>query len=169
MSNKPSQSPQPQTTLGVPSVPHVQPTFISAYSPKLKVALTFPEQGREKQSFKDECDINNIMRRFQATGELTHLAQRPPLWGEIPELDFAGAMGMIVDARERFQQLPAVVRDRFNNDPAQLLAFVQDESNRAEAIKLGLIPAPEGPAKAPEAPPPVSPTGAPTPTAPSAS
>lgn len=137
------------------------PTFRTAYGPKLRVALTFPEQGREKQSFKDECDINNIMRRFQVTGEVTHLNQRPPMFGEVPDIDFAGAMSIVVDARERFQQLPATIRDRFNNDPGRLLEFIQNPDNREEGIRLGILQAPQATATPPAAPPPVSPTGAP--------
>lgn len=145
------------------------PRFLSAYSPKIRSQLQFPERGLEKQSFKDECDINNIMRRFQNTGVIDHLSQRPAMYGEIPELDFAGAMGIVVEARERFQALPAVVRDRFDNDPAKLLAFVQNPDNRDEAIKLGIVEPRQGTATPPAAPPPVSPTGAPPATPPSAS
>ena len=30
--------------------------------------IKFAEQGLTKQSFRDECDINNIMRKFERTG-----------------------------------------------------------------------------------------------------
>ena len=39
--------------------------------------------------------------------------------------------------------LPADLRKRFSNDPGQLLSFLENEDNRAEAIKLGLVNAPQ--------------------------
>lgn len=112
--------------------------FLHAYGPKRRISMTFPEQGVTKQSFKDECDINVIMRRFEATGELP-LNQRPMLFGDVPAIDFQGAMAVVVDARERFQALPAEIRDRFNNDPQRLINFLQEEKNRTEAEALGLV------------------------------
>lgn len=116
--------------------------FRHAYSPQYPVRLEFPPEGRTKQSFKDECDINNIMRRFELTGEISHLGARTPIFGDFPDMDFAQAMAVVTMARERFSELPAAVRDRFANDPGRLLAFLEDPSNREEAVKLGLVQAP---------------------------
>ncbi|AXH72089.1 MAG: internal scaffolding protein [Microviridae sp.] len=153
---KPTHNVQPQPPLGSDSsTPITQPHFISAYSQKIRSQLLFAEQGRTKQSFKDECDINIIMKRFAVTGELSHLSQAQPLWGDLPEIDFHGAMAVVVDARERFQTLPAELRDRFLNDPARLLAFVQDPANKEEGIKLGLFRKPEpAPSPTPQSAPP---------------
>lgn len=120
-------------TLNAPDLP-----FRHAYGVKRRVRMYFPEQGVTKQSFKDECDINNIMRRFEATGELP-FNQRPMLFGDVPAIDFQGAMSIVVDARERFHALPSEIRDRFANDPQRLITFLQDEKNRPEAEALGLV------------------------------
>ena len=48
-------------------------------------------------------------------------------------------------ADDAFMALPAAVRERFNNDPAELVDFVSDVNNRSEAIDLGLIPPPAKP------------------------
>ncbi|WNK12452.1 MAG: internal scaffolding protein [Microvirus sp.] len=112
--------------------------FINAYGPKRKVALTFPAQGRTKQSFKEECDINTIMNRFSRTGVLP-VTNRTPTYGDIADLDFQGAMDLVAAGREMFAALPSKVRERFANDPAKLLQFVQDPENGPEARKLGLL------------------------------
>ena len=39
--------------------------------------------------------------------------------------------------------LPAHLRARFENDPAQLIDFLGDENNRSEAEKLGLLEVPK--------------------------
>lgn len=135
--------------------------FRSAYGPKLKVTLDFKLPSRTKQSFKDECDINLIMARYEKTGLLEHINRGEPQYADLSELDFMSAMNMVAEAREVFAALPSKLRDRFANDPARLLAFLDNEDNRAEAITLGLVPPPPAaatppatpPAKAPDAPP----------------
>ena len=58
--------------------------------------------------------------------------------------DFQSAMEAVVRAQGAFNDLPANVRARFRNDPAEMLAFLEDGKNREEAVKLGLVsPPPE--------------------------
>ena len=45
-------------------------------------------------------------------------------------------------ANAKFMALPAIVRRRFDNDPAEFLDFMQNPANRDEGIKLGLIKEP---------------------------
>jgi len=40
---------------------------------------------------------------------------------------------------QSFRELPAEIRNRFRNDPEELLRFTENPQNRDEAIKLGLI------------------------------
>lgn len=131
------------------------PVFVTAYGPKQRSRVYFTLPDRAKQSFKAECDINVIMKRYEVTGQLDHLAQRPPIYGDVPALDFQQAMGLVVEAREQFALLPSAVRDRFSNDPARLLAFLEDPSNRDEGVRLGLLKAPvvSTPPATPPAPP----------------
>ena len=56
-------------------------------------------------------------------------------------VDYQDAYNMVVKAEEAFMTLPAAVRARFANDPAGIFAFLQDPSNRDEAVQLGLIAA----------------------------
>lgn len=103
---------------------------------------------RTKQSFKEEADINTIVRRFGLTGELPKDV-RMPVHGDFTNLpDFRAAQDALVSARESFQEMPANVRARFHNDAAEFIDFCSDKNNRDEAIKLGLVPRPEDPAKA---------------------
>jgi len=120
------------------------PTFITAYGPKNPVPLHFdPAEGRTKQEFKDECDIHVILKRYQETQTAEHINHRQAVFADVTQHDFQTAMNVLADARSAFASLPSHVRDRFNNDPAQLLAFVEDEDNAAEAAELGLL-SPEG-------------------------
>lgn len=143
-----SKPPTIDTNHSEPFHPYSHPQFVTAYGPHLRQKLTFALRDRTQQQFKDECDVNVIMRNYEVSGQLTHLAKKPLMWGDAPDLDFQGAMNQVVEARERFMDLPAKVRDRFNNDPGALLAFLGDEANRDEAEKLGLVNPVAGSARA---------------------
>lgn len=94
---------------------------------------------RAQQHMRDETDINVMIERFARTG----MPPAPPVPPEPADFDqvfdFQSAMNVIVEGREAFMSLPSKVRARFQNDPAQFLAFVHDDSNRLEAEALGLV------------------------------
>lgn len=101
-----------------------------------------------KQASKDECDINVMMARYQATGQFDNVNERPPQWGDVSNVQsYQDAQNLILDSARRFAALPAETRARFGNDPAQLLGFLNDDRNRDEAMELGLVdrPAPAAP------------------------
>jgi len=93
-----------------------------------------------QQQFANEVNINSIIGRYKTTGVLPEREGRP-VFGDFSNLtDFRTAQGIVAEANQAFQALPAVIRRRFNNDPAEFISFVEDEDNRKEAEKLGLVP-----------------------------
>lgn len=95
--------------------------------------------GRTKQAAKDECDINALMKRYQKTGQLP-AGMGTGRYGDFYGVDdYLQAQIVVKTAEIQFNSLPAVVRERFANDPAQLLTFVADPANLDEARKLGLL------------------------------
>jgi len=118
----------------------METTIIRHNSPRNRVQIIFPNKGRTKQSFKDECDINKIMAKYQKTGAIAHVNQHGANYGFATSLDFSEAMRLIKTAQDMFDGLPSSIRTRFANDPAQFLDFVQNADNKAEMQKLGLIP-----------------------------
>jgi phage internal scaffolding protein len=108
------------------------------------------------QSFKEECDINVIMERASRGAEIIDPMLVGNKVGEYMDIstapqDYMEAHNIMVDATNRFDELPARLRSRFSNDPLELLLFLQDEKNRAEGIELGLINKPVEPPAAPAA------------------
>jgi len=76
-----------------------------------------------QQHLKDEADINVIMRRFGVTGSMP---------GNLPGAvygDFSGISGwedaveLVERARGGFDSLPAAVRERFRNEPGEMVRF----------------------------------------------
>lgn len=116
--------------------------FVTAFGPKKRVSIETTGPSRTHQSFKDECDINNILANYQRTGVLRHQEMREANYGEFAEVDFHGAMQMTIDAQEAFMRVPSELRKRFHNDPGEFFAFVNDEANAAEMVELGLSHAP---------------------------
>lgn len=96
-----------------------------------------------KQSFAEEADINTIVRRFGLSGELP-VGARMPTYGDFALVnDFKTAMDALALANESFEAMPAAIRARFHNDPAEFVDFCSNDENIDEARKLGLVPAAE--------------------------
>jgi len=106
-----------------------------------ETGLTCPEPTLAQQNFKDECDINYIVRQFGLTGELPGKPLSPQYGDFTGVLDYHSAVNAVLAAQDSFMELPAQMRSRFNNDPAELIDFLDNEGNREEAIKLGLVAA----------------------------
>lgn len=95
-----------------------------------------------KKAFKDECDVNHIMRRFEKTGQLPVINRGTPLYGDYSEVPtYQDALNIVERAEQQFAGLPSVVRARFANDPAQFLNFANDPTNAEEMVKMGLATA----------------------------
>lgn len=97
--------------------------------------------GLTKQEFGAETDINNIMKRYNATGQFpVNMQTLQPVFGDVSQMgDFASALRRTHAAEEAFAELPADLRFRFRNDPELLVSFLHDDKNRAEAENLGLV------------------------------
>lgn len=106
-----------------------------------RVQLHFEGAGRTKQSFREECDINTIMRRYQSTGVIDPRMFREGVFADATGQDYQEAMLFIADAKAQFLDLPAEIRSRFENNPSKLLDFVHDPKNRDEAVQLGFLDA----------------------------
>lgn len=124
-----------------------------------------PQPSMTKQSFLEECDINNIVRDFTAHGMVTHINEKAAqgAFVDLPDsLDYQQALEIARAGQQAFDVLPAHVRKRFDNDPEKFLEFMGNPDNQEEMIKLGLAtrivtegpPAPPpNPAPEPPAPP----------------
>jgi len=95
-----------------------------------------------KQSFKDEVDINNILDKYSRTGVLPETRSAIGQYLDLTNLpDYQTALNTVIQADEMFDELPAQVRDRFKNDPINLIEFMKNDENYEEAVALGLLDA----------------------------
>lgn len=122
------------------------------------------DKSRTRQSEAKACDVNVIMARFEKTGVLP-VVNRQAFFADVSELgDYRSVVHNIRAAEDYFMSLPASVRARVDNDPAQFLDWVSNPDSRDELIQLGLLEADADPvtnepptaAAAAEPPPPPS-------------
>lgn len=109
----------------------------------MKVKKVFEKPSLTKQSFKEECDVNMIMQRFKKNAGVDFLSRYSGLMsGEFGDFsnvtDYRSAIEQVSRASSVFEQLPAQVRSRFENDPALFLDYCQDPSKHDELRSMGL-------------------------------
>lgn len=103
-----------------------------------ETGLVCDDDSLAVQSERDECDINTIVRRFGLTGVLPSGVRQPTYGDFVGVSDYQSALAVIESADESFYAMPADVRARFGNDPAQFVDFCSDPANLSEMRKLGL-------------------------------
>ena len=116
--------------------------FRSAYGDRDRLVFDTTGESMTKQSEKDRCDINRIVKGYQRNGVISHANGSQPSYGDATGVDFQEAMNLVVNAENSFMALPANVRSRFANDPAKFLEFTSNEDNLEEMYDLGLAARP---------------------------
>lgn len=121
--------------------------------------LTTPvgELSLTRQEFADECDVNHIMRGMERSGVINHLNPLSGSFGDFTGVsDYQTALHEVEAAQAEFDALPSRVRNRMANDPANLIAFMEDDANEDEARELGLLPDLDEQTAPPETTPPIT-------------
>lgn len=94
---------------------------------------------RTKQSFRDECDINKLMARYDKTG-IFPVGKEGYRFGDFSSVgDYQSSLNLVNHARDQFDNLSLEIRKRFNYNPALLLEFVSDPKNYKEGVELGIF------------------------------
>lgn len=105
-----------------------------------RVVTTVEGPSKTKQSERDACDINQIMKRFERTGILPEMIRKEPHYGDFSDpVTYQEALNLVIHTGEQFAALPAKIRARFENDPEQFLAFCSDAKNADEMADMGLM------------------------------
>lgn len=110
-----------------------------------RVQMHCTDCSRTRQEFKDECDLQKIIRRFSSTDEgMQALANAQGfISGRFEDVssvpDYQTACNLKMRADAIFEALPAALRKRFDHDPGKFLDFVDDPANIEELKSLGLV------------------------------
>ncbi len=92
--------------------------------------------GRTKQSFRDETDINQILKRAQKSGTISHMTKFQPRYGDFSNFDFLEAQVMLAKGGTIFDELPVELRREFNQSPAEFFDYVNDPANKERLAEL---------------------------------
>lgn len=97
------------------------------------------EPTMAQQNFKDECDINTIVRRFGVTGQIP-VPSIEPQFGDFSGVSsYHDAMNLLIDAQETFDAIPSDIRKQFDNDPGKFVDFTLNPDNRDQLKEWGLL------------------------------
>jgi len=108
------------------------------------------EPSKTKQEFKDDCDINRILAKYQRTGALSHYAKYAATYGDFSSCDYQTAQNTILRAEKMFAELPSSIRNLVAT-PNGFLDFVQNPANAEKMRELGLTNTPSSPIVPPPA------------------
>lgn len=116
-----------------------------ARSPQLWMPYDFSEGDRTVQDFRNECDINEIMARWERKQTVVHVNPNSPQYGDFCDVgEYLDALNRVKAAQQAFAALPSRIRDHVGNDPAALLEFASDPAN-ADAWKALHMETPDSP------------------------
>ncbi len=91
--------------------------------------------GRTKQCFADECDIDKIMARFDKTQTISHVAKYEGTYADFSDFDFHGHLNKMNEGQAIFDDLPAELRQEFGQSPAKFFEYVNDPANADQLQK----------------------------------
>lgn len=118
--------------------------ILTAYGPKIptkKTSLHMKKgEGRTKQSNKDECNINLILKKHGVGAMLTQDQYRSLTFTDTTGMDFTVAMQTVAHANSMFEQLPSEIRKDFQNDPAVFLDAYNNEDYQEYFVEKGMKP-----------------------------
>lgn len=103
------------------------------------VQILIKGDSMTEQSHREKCNINSIMKRYIRTGMAPQI--QGARYGDFTSCnDFQDAQDRIKKAFSDFMELPSDIRDMFENDPGNLIEFLNDPENEDEAVEMGLLP-----------------------------
>lgn len=124
--------------------------YSAAYPYRLQVAADIHGPSKTRQEFTAECDINNIMARYEAAGVWPFRDEVAPVYYDFTSVPntLQAAMEQMLSAEEAFMRLPALVRKEFDNDPVRFVEYAAAPDNLKRMREWGLAE----PEKVPDAP-----------------
>lgn len=93
-------------------------------------------EHQTQQHFKHECDINNIVAKYTATG----IDPAPPgayearRFGYATSKDFAESAFAVAEIKSAFAELPSSERARFQNSPERWIEHYENQPLESDEI-----------------------------------
>jgi len=124
----------------------VQPgSGCSQFRRRTRVPWTTEQPSRTKSSFAADVNINRIVKKYLATGQMPQIVGEPRFADFSSGITFQESMLAVKRAEEAFASLPVNIRVAMGHDPGRLLDLVNssDPKDREQAYTLGLLKRPK--------------------------
>lgn len=96
------------------------------------------EEGKTRQEFKAECDINTLMKRGESA--IVPRLREEGVFADVSQIgDLHECMEKVRRATEAFALLPPNVRSEFDNDPAAFTAAFDTPEGVAKLRELKVV------------------------------
>ena len=113
------------------------------------------EPSKTDQQYKDDCDVNEIIRRYKKDGIVPHVKNINAQFADVSDIpSLMEGIERIDAAKEEWLKVPASIRKKHGNSVVNFYNWLADPANQDEAVKLGLKKKPkpaEEPVAAPKA------------------
>lgn len=112
-------------------------------------ALTCLDPSLAAQEMTEDTDINRIVETWVRTG-MAPVTNVEALTGDFSNVDdYRTMLDKMRRVNAEFMSFDADVRSYFKNDPANLIAALDDDSQTAKLVEFGIKKAPEVPQSGP--------------------
>jgi phage internal scaffolding protein len=110
--------------------------------------------SKTDQSWAKDADVNTIVEKFRKTGKIELAKANQGVYADIAQIsDLSNAYDQVKRADEAFMTIPSEIRNKLGNDPKNLVPYLNDPKNKAEAMEYGLIKDDKGDTAPPPSPP----------------
>ena len=117
--------------------------FKTGYGERQRVMTEPKGESLTQQHFAHEADVRNIIKQYDKTGLIANVQKGVAKYGDYSEVnEYREALDLVNDANKMFAELPAELREMFQNNAGTFLEFATNPENNQKMIELGLKEAP---------------------------
>ncbi len=113
--------------------------FKTGYGERQRVMTEPKGESLTQQHFAHEADVRNIIKQYDKTGLIANVQRGVAQYGDYSEInEYREALDLVNDANSMFAELPAELREMFQNNAGTFLEFATNPENENKMIELGL-------------------------------
>ena len=105
-----------------------------------KQGIEFKQPSLTVQAEEPNCNINNIMQRYATQGILPPTNGAEAQYADVSNIgDYMECLQVVQNAQNAFDSLPSALRKELDNNPANLVTFIQNPANKERCVEFGLL------------------------------
>ncbi len=102
--------------------------FKTGYGERERVKTEPKGESLTQQHFAHEADVRNIIKQYDKTGLIANVQKGVARYGDYSEVnEYREALDLVNDANGMFAELPAELREMFQNNAGTFLELLQTQ------------------------------------------